>query len=205
MLVATLWIIDYSVDIHVHFAILYFIPVTYAARAGGVTAGLITSTTCTAAWLLAEILSGEEYGSGWMPYSKSMSRLLGLSAISFFLARSKEMNEQLTEKAYGLSQEVEKRKRTEKVYADEKEILEKIACDQRVPDILDALTSKIEEWHQGLICAVFLYDAAKRGFTCAIAHSFTTDLHKEFIKKPLDHFYTGSGPMLVNGAVRIWI
>ena len=37
MLVLALWTVDYCIDIHFHFAILYFIPITYAARAGGVT------------------------------------------------------------------------------------------------------------------------------------------------------------------------
>jgi signal transduction histidine kinase len=199
VLVLALWIIDYSVDIHFHFAILYFIPITYAARAGGVTAGFITSATCTAAWFLAEVLSGEDYGGGWMPYYKSLCRLVGFSAISFLLARGKELNEQLTEKAWGLLQEVERRKRTEKIYADEKEILERIACDQRVPDILEALTRKIEEWHQGLVCAVFQFDAEKERFICAIAHSFPAELHKEFIKKPLNQLFTGSGPIMTDG------
>lgn len=186
ILVAALFLIDYCTGIRFHFGILYFIPITYAARAGGVSAGLITSGTSGAAWFLAELLGGGDLGTGWVPYYKNLTRLLGFATIAFLLARGKELTEQLTEKARGLSQEIERRKRTEKIYADEKEILEKVACEQPLPDILDALAKKIEQWHPGMVCAVLLFDPERNRFRCAIGPNFPTELQMAFQKKPAE-------------------
>ncbi len=185
LLVVFLLLIDRQTGIHFHFAILYLVPITFAALLGGMYSGLLTSATCTAAWLLADVTGGGDYGTGLIPYWKTFSRLVGFSAVAFLLARSRELNQRLSEKAQGLSLEVEKRKRTEKIYADEKEILEQVACDKPLAEILEALTCKIEEWEK-LVCSLFLFDAERNRFICAVAPSFPPDLRRHFQKKPLE-------------------
>ncbi len=193
LLVVFLLLIDYRTGIHFHFAIIYLIPITLAALLGGFYSGLITSATCTAAWFLADMMGGGDYGTGWLLYWKTSSRLAGFSTLAFLLARSRELNQRLSEKAQGLSLEIERRKRTEKIYADEKEILEQVALDKPLPEILDALTRKIEEW-EGLVCSLFLFDAERNRFICAVAPSFPLDLRKQFQKKPLEQLLAEKDP-----------
>lgn len=138
-------VLDYRTGTRFQFAFIYVIPVAFAALLGGVTSGTVTALTSTLAWCTADVLVGATQEGGWLLYWNGFSRLSGFFLIVILLARSRELNRRLSEKAHGLSLEIERRKRTEGIYGDEKEILQQVAREAPLIEILEALTRKIEQ------------------------------------------------------------
>jgi len=179
VMVVLLGILDYHTGVKFHFAIIYLIPITLAALYGGVTGGVITTLTTTTAWFAADAFGGVNYGTGWMAYWNAFARLTTSFLIVVLLSRGKALNRVLADKAQALTLEVERRKRAEGVYADEKEILQNVALDRPLTEILDQSSRKIERWYAGMRCAIFLFDWEQGRFFCVSAPGLPNELRKE--------------------------
>ncbi len=184
VVVLLLGMVDYATGVKLQFAIIYLAPVSFAALRGGLVSGVVTSAASTAAWFLAQRFSGGDYGTGWVSCWNALGRLAGFSLMAIFLARSHRLNNRLSEKAQSLSLEIEKRKRTEKIYLDEKEILQFIACDRPLNEILETLTRKIEEWYEGMLCSLFLFDGQDKRFVRLVAPSLPQAFQKQIQLEP---------------------
>ena len=178
-MVLFLGILDYQTGIRFNFAIIYLIPITLAALYGGVIGGVITTLTTTTAWFAADAFGGVNYGTGWIAYWNAFARLTTSFLIVVLLSRGKTLNRILADKAQALMLEVERRKRAEGVYVDEKAILQDVALDRPLTEILDQLSRKIERWYEGMRCALFLFDWEQGRFLCAAAPGLPEKLHKE--------------------------
>jgi len=186
MVVLLLGMLDYGTGVKLHFAIIYLAPISFAALRGGLVSGVITAVTSTVSWFLAETYGGAETSGAWVSGWNALARLSGFSLVAVFLARSHRLNQSLSEKAETLSMEIEKRARTEKIYADEKEILQFIACDRPLGEILETLARKIEQWYDGMLCSVFLLDGESNRFVNLVAPSLPKDFRKQIRKKSLE-------------------
>jgi signal transduction histidine kinase len=200
LVVFLLGAIDYATGVKFQFAIVYLAPISFAALRGGLRCGVVTSATSAAVWIVAEKYGGADFGNGWAAWWNALERFVGFSVMAVFLARSYELNQRLAEKANSLALEIEKRKRTEKVYVDEKEILQSIAYAGPLKEILEALARKIEHWYEGMLCCVFLFDGENNRFSQLIAPTLPKDFRRQIQQKPLDETLpNGGGTSLAAG------
>ena len=185
VVILLLGMIDYASGVKFQFAIIYLAPISFVTLRGGFVSGIVTSATATLAWFVADTYGGG-YGTGWVACGNALARFTGFSLMVIFLARSHRLNKSLSEQAQSLSLEIEKRKRTEKIYVDEKEILRFIACDKPLNEILDNLACKIEQWYEGMLCSLFLFDGEDNRFVSLIAPSLPKDFRKQIKKRSAD-------------------
>jgi signal transduction histidine kinase len=93
----------------------------------------------------------------------------------------------------------EKRQRKERIYAGETEILQSVACDRPLSEILEGLTRKIEQWYEGMRCALLLFDRESNRFVRAVAPSFPKALRAKLQKMSLEETLQDGGAASLAG------
>jgi signal transduction histidine kinase len=140
---------------------------------------VITASTSAIAWFAADALGRVNDSAGWVPYWNAFATSVEFALIAVLLSRGKQLDRRLKEQTNALTLAIEQRSRTEVDRGDEKKILRQIAEDGPLHEILDQLSRMMEQWSQGMLCSILLFDAGSGGFSCAAAPNLPRRFHRE--------------------------
>jgi signal transduction histidine kinase len=174
-------------------SILFLAPIMFAAVRGGVTSGLVTAAASTLIMFLAPLTGPED--PGWHDYWNAGSRLAVFLLVVLLLTRSQELNHQLLEQTSVLALEVERRAHSERISVDEKEVLQLVAGDRPLAEVLEALTGRIEQWQSNSLCAVILFETEAERPALVVAPRFPEELRRGLQRLVLAGGTEGSGPV----------
>lgn len=176
MFVLLLGALSASVSPKFLLSILFLAPVMFAAVRGGVTSGLVTATASTLIMFLAPLTGPED--PGWHDYWNAGSRFAVFLLVVVLLARSQELNHQLMDQTTVLASEVERRAHSERISGDEKEVLQLVAGDRPLAEVLEALAGRLVQWQANSLCAVVLFEADADRPTLVVAPGFPEELRR---------------------------
>lgn len=158
-------------------SILYLAPIAFAAVRGGLTSGLVTAVTGTTLLLLVSLWGDSDPG-GAHHYWNAASRLAVFVLVVLLLTRSQELNNQLLDHTDVLTSEVERRRETEKISAEEKDVLQQVASDRPLAAVLEMLTQRLERWYANSVCAVVLFEGDPNRPALVVAPGFPEELRR---------------------------
>jgi signal transduction histidine kinase len=117
MLTGLLGVVDYLTGTELVVSTFYLVPICWACRAAGRTAGLVVSVACAIAWLVSDLLGGRHYTYMLVPYWNALMLLVLFAVVvlfqSAFQSSHRRLEETVVRRTAALQAEIVRREAAE--------------------------------------------------------------------------------------------